>query len=65
MPYPKIEIANYDGGSVYFILLHPVVKRRCYIDKCHFSSNALIGSKIANSLSLIFFTKHSPIAKRK
>ena len=46
--YPKIEIANHDDASGYFYLLQPVIKSWYCFDNCHFSTNALLGSRIAN-----------------
>ena len=65
MLYPNIEIANFDDGSVYFILLDPVVKSLCCFDNCHFSSIALISSRISNSFESHLFTRHNLIANIK
>ena len=64
MALPIIEV-EYTRESTYFILLHPVVKSRCFHASCNFSSNALIGTRSANSFQQHLFKKHNIKATRK
>ena len=54
MPYPKIKISYHDDGSVYFILLHPVVKSWCYFENCILQAMLLLVLELLIALSLLF-----------